>query len=94
MQGATFILAAGIHYPAVPQTLMKYLLLILVLYLLWRAWSAPRRKKDRPATGTPSETMLPCAHCGVHFPQGEAVQVDGKAYCCMAHSRLAAKETR
>lgn len=31
------------------------------------------------------ERIVPCAHCGVHFPASEAVSRDGRLYCCPEH---------
>ncbi|TWI66298.1 uncharacterized protein IP91_02110 [Pseudoduganella lurida] len=33
----------------------------------------------------PPETMLLCAHCGVHFPASENVPAGGRDYCSPAH---------
>lgn len=69
---------------------MKYLLLAVILYLLWRLWRGrlpagqPRGKPQKPV-----ENMLTCAHCGVHFPEGDALRRDGQAFCCAAHRAAA-----
>lgn len=31
------------------------------------------------------ERIVPCAHCGVHFPASEAVEDGGRFYCSPAH---------
>ena len=31
------------------------------------------------------ERIVPCAHCGVHFPASEAVEEGGRFYCSAAH---------
>ncbi|OWY26882.1 PP0621 family protein [Herbaspirillum robiniae] len=37
-----------------------------------------------------AETMVQCAHCGIHFPVSEAVvHASGAHYCCEEHRRLA-----
>jgi len=37
-----------------------------------------------------AETMVQCAHCGIHFPISEAVtHASGAHYCCEEHRRLA-----
>jgi uncharacterized protein len=33
-----------------------------------------------------SERMACCAQCGLHFPASEAVRVDGREYCSVAHA--------
>ena len=45
--------------------------------------SAPRRPSGAQQ---PSEKMLQCAHCGVHFPSSENVPANGRDYCCAAHA--------
>ena len=34
------------------------------------------------------EQMVPCAHCGLHVPESEAVRGGGSVYCCDEHRRL------
>jgi uncharacterized protein len=42
-----------------------------------------------PRTGSGAETMLECAHCGVHVPASEAVIVrPGAAFCSDQHRAL------
>ena len=31
------------------------------------------------------ERIVPCAHCGIHFPASEAVEAGGRLYCCPDH---------
>ena len=35
--------------------------------------------------GGDSESMVQCAHCGIHLPQSESVQSDGQYFCSQAH---------
>ena len=42
----------------------------------------------RPPRAGEIENMTECAHCHLHFPASEAVQVDGLDYCSPAHVRL------
>lgn len=46
---------------------------------------ASRQPPPRPAP-QPTEKMLQCAHCGVHFPASENVPANGRDYCCAAHA--------
>jgi len=46
---------------------------------------APAPRQQPPAE-QPTEKMLQCAHCGVHFPASENVPADGRDYCCAAHA--------
>jgi uncharacterized protein len=76
---------------------MKYLLLLVILAVVGLAFFG--RRRPRPPTpptqpGKPSaqpdpQTMLACAHCGVHLPQAEArMDVAGRPYCGDAHRLL------
>lgn len=67
---------------------MKYLLLLVFLYLVWRVWSSRRpdlQQKEGPPVAPPAERMLVCEYCGVHFPEGDGVCYLGHAYCSAAH---------
>ena len=46
--------------------------------------SAPARQ---PGSG-PVESMVRCAHCGVHLPRSEALLIAGKTWCSNEHARL------
>lgn len=66
------------------------LLIVAVLLLVWLIRSA--RRPDKPAPREPAETrdpasdtMVACAHCGVHLPRGEAVESHGELFCGDAH---------
>ncbi|ARP93391.1 PP0621 family protein [Bordetella genomosp. 13] len=82
--------------------LLLWVLIVLVVLVAWRiinARAAARVDKgrqpaaDRPVRGkggpaTPAETMVRCAHCGIHLPRSEAVQIDGRSWCSQEHARL------
>lgn len=78
---------AGRQHDGCARNVMKYLLLLLVLGLLWVSWKkrqvppAPPRAPEKPISA-----MLLCAHCGVHFPEGEGVAAGGQTFCSSAHS--------
>jgi uncharacterized protein len=74
---------------------LKLLVLLIVLGVAaW--WLLGRRRRPGPPpapqrghTGPGPETMLACAHCGVHLPRAEAYSdATGRRYCSEAH-RLA-----
>jgi uncharacterized protein len=51
---------------------------------------APSGPQDHAAGGasavTPLDTMVACAHCGVHLPQSETVSdTQGRRFCSPAH---------
>lgn len=66
---------------------MKYLLLAIVAYVIYRVWKGHRSKM--PDTPPPAERapekMLVCAYCGVHLPASDALLASGKAYCNEHH---------
>jgi uncharacterized protein len=71
--------------------------LIALLLLVWLLVGSARRRRraDRhtgaparapvPGPGGPIETMVACAHCGVHLPASQALQLEGRVYCSAAH---------
>lgn len=64
---------------------LSRLLIVIILvaagFWLWRRLS--RKRED----GKPQTTlaMVRCTHCGVHVPQEQALQAEGKWYCSRAH---------
>jgi uncharacterized protein len=76
---------------------MKYVLLAVVVFgLLW--WIGRQRRGPRagPPSAPPSdaasrrsierESMVRCAHCGMHLPASEAVKNDGgEVFCGREH---------
>lgn len=63
------------------------LLLVLVVIWFWR-----QRQQQRPAPprhpespDDPARHMVACAGCGLHLPQGEALQGQHGFYCCRDH---------
>jgi uncharacterized protein len=36
----------------------------------------------------PLESMVRCAHCGIHLPRSEALQQNGQTWCSSEHARL------
>jgi uncharacterized protein len=77
---------------------MKYLLILViagVVYWLWRSarqegkqvrHSNEPRKPNAP--GVP-QSMLRCAHCGVHMPETDAVRGRRGVYCSAPHRTAA-----
>lgn len=50
----------------------------------------PKPSRFRRRSDSNVETMVQCAHCGIHFPSSEAVvHASGAQYCCEEHRRLA-----
>ena len=50
----------------------------------------PKARRFRRSSESGAETMVQCAHCGIHFPASEAVtHASGALYCSEEHRRLA-----
>lgn len=45
-------------------------------------------KKQAPAQPKPLESMVRCAHCGIHLPRSEALLQNGQTWCSADHARL------
>jgi uncharacterized protein len=81
--------------------MIKYLLVLgvvgLVLWLLLRTRGAIGSRKpeaqDKAAAAARRESMVACAHCGVHLPLSEAVADGTHVYCGETH-RLAGPSRR
>lgn len=79
------------------------LLLALVLGLMWWFGKGRRRVTDRPqdaasppatpvaSPGPDLQTMVRCAHCGVHLPRADALaDAHDQLFCGEAHRQLGA----
>ena len=72
---------------------MKFLLLLLAVFvLLWMlrgSWRRVRRPPDAkpPAAQSPEapQSILACAECGLHLPRDEALPGRGGVFCSAAH---------
>lgn len=68
-----------------------FLLLAILLALFWWLGSRVRARRAEPRSPQPTrapdahETMVQCAHCGVHLPQSEAIAYQGLHYCRRNH---------
>jgi uncharacterized protein len=74
--------------------LLKAILLLLALLLAYwvfiRDKLVARRGHASKPDATRTETMIACAHCGIHVPEGDAVTGGGHHYCCDEHRKLGA----
>ncbi len=70
---------------------MKFLLLLLAILGIWWALrllrASPATPRPRNRHRTQVEEMVACARCGLHVPESEAVERDGRHYCCEEHAR-------
>ena len=70
---------------------LRILLWLMLLIVAW--WFFRPRRKAPPRPGAPAarsnaqaESMVDCAHCGVHLPSSEALRdAYARAYCSEAH---------
>jgi uncharacterized protein len=71
--------------------LAKIILLVLGLILVVWLVRSYRRRVDRGntqgTTPTQGESMVRCAHCGVHLPRSESLTTQGSFYCSAEHQR-------
>lgn len=72
--------------------LVRFIVIALLIWLAIRVvrWAIAyyRRLPARQRRPTVPH-MLPCAHCGVHVPEHEAIVHDGTTYCSEEHYRAA-----
>ena len=85
---------------------MKYLLVLVVVFVAVWMWRNNRvvdqqsrqeeKKRETERTFT-QQTMVACAHCGVHLPQIEALVAPSQDathqnwFCCVEHRQLGMK---
>ena len=65
-------------------------LILLVVLAVWLLWRALRGSRPAGAEKSPLEQqdLVRCARCGVHLPRSEARQAEGALYCGEEHARL------
>ncbi|HYG41734.1 MAG TPA: PP0621 family protein [Bordetella sp.] len=79
--------------------LLLWVIVILVIMMVARIAAARannRRNAPKPPPqapvrqpgSQPVESMVRCAHCGIHLPRSEAVMLEGKVWCSREHARL------
>ncbi|OZI72667.1 PP0621 family protein [Bordetella genomosp. 2] len=77
--------------------LLIWVVIILVAMLVLRIVAAraatkrnapPPQPPARQPGGQPAESMVRCAHCGIHLPRSEAIMLEGKVWCSRDHARL------
>jgi uncharacterized protein len=64
--------------------MIRSLLLILLIFLIWRLIRIFKDKKPLRRI-TKTDVMVSCEHCGVYIPKDEAFYLDQHYYCCRAH---------
>lgn len=61
--------------------LLLIIVIVAVICLLIRSYHKQAPQQDKPS----AEDMVRCAHCGVHLPKGESIEVDGHFFCSTEH---------
>jgi hypothetical protein len=69
---------------------MKFLLILLLAWIVWRILRPAARKEMPPpsdsSSGHDGEKMLACAHCGVYAPEREMLRdANDRCYCSPEH---------
>lgn len=73
--------------------LVVFGLLFWVGWQLWRIWGQKNQASDalrhekEEKKYLNSETMVPCAQCGIHLPQSSAIYAAPYHFCCKAHQK-------
>ena len=66
------------------------ILLALVGYLMFKGSRLRSRRGEGDASKVrPVESMVVCAHCGVHLPESDSVHAGDRYFCSEEHRRLA-----
>lgn len=78
-----------------------FLVIVFALFvtrLLVRSQMPPPGKKrnapSRKNGGRQAESMVQCAHCGIHLPRSEALLSNGQTWCSQEHARLGPVDAR
>jgi uncharacterized protein len=79
----------------VGKLLFWIVLIILVLFVARVAGrmaaqrqAGPKKKAQADAAPPALESMVRCAHCGIHLPRSEALLQNGQTWCSADHARL------
>ena len=69
---------------------MKFLLMFFIVMVIAFQWRQSRKPKvhkaaRRSAPPAGASTMVPCAQCGLHVPEADAVHGKKALYCSAAH---------
>jgi uncharacterized protein len=68
----------------------KIILLVLALLFVYWILRSYRRRVDRRGQQPPAggaETMVQCAHCGLHLPRSDSVAGRDRFFCSDDHQR-------
>ena len=65
--------------------LSRLLIVIILVFAGFWLWRRLTRKRDDGKAQHTTLPMVRCVHCGVHVPQEQALQAEGRWYCSRAH---------
>ncbi len=74
--------------------LLRLIIIVAVVWLIVRlvknalARLGGPKSSAAPASPTrkiPAKDVVPCAHCGLHVPETEAIEYRGRFYCSREH---------
>ncbi|MBU0498557.1 MAG: hypothetical protein KJ558_10335 [Gammaproteobacteria bacterium] len=71
------------------RTLLFILAIFIAITIIRHLWGQ-RGRRAPPAPSAP-ETMVRCDHCGLFMPRREAIEAQGRLYCCEEHRRHAGR---
>jgi uncharacterized protein len=66
----------------------KLLLLVIAAAVIYFLVTGYARRRARSSGSPSSESMVPCAHCGLNLPRSEALESAGRFYCSEEHRRI------
>ena len=61
--------------------LLMLIAIAVLVYLLLKSYRKNSPAQDRPG----AEDMVRCAHCGIHIPKSESINVGGNYFCGTEH---------
>jgi len=65
----------------------RFILIAIAIWIgviMYRNYQS-KRKIEKARTLKQSKNIVPCAVCGVHIPESEAIKHDEKFFCSSAH---------
>ncbi len=70
--------------------MLKWLVIVAIGIVIYRYLSRDS-DANKPKSEGNGVTMVQCASCGLHLPQGEAIPDEGRWYCSEAHRSTGVK---
>ncbi len=62
--------------------------IIALVFWLLRSYRKNLEGGGKRQSAGEIESMVRCAHCGMHLPRGESISAEGEFYCSVEHRRL------